>query len=221
MISCVSYDNYHDGCNSRLDEKSIYSDVQKYCYFDSSVSYTRNLVSTDNSSYTLLLLCWNNNRQRSPIHNHPGDGCYMRVVSGSIMEQLYNVREQHATSTCKDMNIGELDAIPATLECIATNYYEKNQVAFINDNIGYHSIGCSAVTTVAQGSSNKCTSGPGAISLHLYCPPIKRCQIVTQSTSFSSNGCDGGNNSDYKRSKTYIHDSGPMYHHTEYGSRKE
>jgi Cysteine dioxygenase type I len=211
--------------HSRLDEEALRSEIQKYCYFDSSISYTRNLISTDNDNYTLLLLCWNNNNQRSPIHNHPGDGCYMRVVSGSIVEQLYDVRQHaHTSSASTNKHVSrDENAIPVALECIATNHYGTNQIAFIDDNIGYHSIGCSPVNVngTAHGSSNDSASIPGAMSLHLYCPPIKQCRIVVRTSSVASNVPDVGCSNDYKQSMLYVRDSGPMYHHTEYGCRNE
>ena len=211
--------------HSRLNEETIYSEIQKYCYYDPSISYTRNLISTDHDNYTLLLLCWNNNNQTSPIHNHPGDGCYMRVISGSIIEQLYHVRHQpHWTSdTSTNRKSSDVGAIPATLECITTNHYGTNQVAFIDDTVGYHSIGCSTASTHANGASKIGTSvhEPGAMSLHLYCPPIKQCQIVVTTSSSSSNDHHDGCSSDLKRSRIYVRASGPMYHHTEYGYRTE
>ncbi len=43
---------------------------RKYAHFDPSRNYTRNLVATDDETFTLLLLCWNPGRE-SPIHDHP------------------------------------------------------------------------------------------------------------------------------------------------------
>ena len=36
------------------------------------------VVSTDNRSYTLMLLCWTPYKE-SPIHDHPCDGCWLRL----------------------------------------------------------------------------------------------------------------------------------------------
>jgi hypothetical protein len=43
---------------------------RKYALFDSSKHYTRNLIATDDETFTLLLLCWNPAKE-SPIHDHP------------------------------------------------------------------------------------------------------------------------------------------------------
>jgi Cysteine dioxygenase type I len=56
--------------------------------FDATKDYTRNLVVTDNRYYTLLMLCWNPGRS-SPVHNHPCDGCWMKVLKGRVQETLY------------------------------------------------------------------------------------------------------------------------------------
>jgi len=42
---------------------------KKYALFDTSKNYTRNLIATDDETFTLLLLCWNAGRE-SPIHDH-------------------------------------------------------------------------------------------------------------------------------------------------------
>lgn len=43
---------------------------RKYALFEPGKNYTRNLIATDDESFTLLLLCWNAKRE-SPIHDHP------------------------------------------------------------------------------------------------------------------------------------------------------
>lgn len=67
-------------------------ELKDYALSDSCKNYTRNLVATDNETYTLLLLCWNPGKQ-SPIHDHPCDGCWVRVVEGSVKETQYKTNE--------------------------------------------------------------------------------------------------------------------------------
>ena len=43
---------------------------RKYALFEPMKNYTRNLIATDDETYTLLLLCWNPDKE-SPIHDHP------------------------------------------------------------------------------------------------------------------------------------------------------
>lgn len=43
---------------------------REYALFDCMKNYTRNLIATDDETFTLLLLCWNPDKG-SPIHDHP------------------------------------------------------------------------------------------------------------------------------------------------------
>ena len=92
-------------------------DWLKYAIFDDDKSYTRNLISTDNETYTLLLLCWNPEKE-SPIHDHPSDGCWLQVLDGSINEVRYDKQ----------------------LNTIADFDYNNGELSYITDNIGYHKI---------------------------------------------------------------------------------
>mmetsp|Transcript_23131 Transcript_23131/g.49957 ORF Transcript_23131/g.49957 Transcript_23131/m.49957 type:complete len:237 (+) Transcript_23131:1574-2284(+) len=53
---------------SRLD--LTLGEWKKYAMFESKKNYTRNLIATDDETFTLLLLCWNPGKE-SPIHDHP------------------------------------------------------------------------------------------------------------------------------------------------------
>jgi cysteine dioxygenase len=200
----------------------LLSEVQPYCYFDTSVPYTRNLIATDHETYTLLVLCWSprttNCSGSSPIHNHPGDGCYMRVVSGRVTERIYQERhsclnEKHHTLTMTPKNSNTT----TVLECIATRHYTKSHVTYINDEIGYHSIGCSPNDDEDEDDVRQNVFA-GAITLHLYCPPIPQCQIFVPSpkTDHITNSNTALTN-DGVQQHYHTSDSGPMYHHTEYG----
>jgi cysteine dioxygenase len=50
--------------------------------------YTRNLVRAG-PWYHLLALCWKNG-QRSPIHDHTGSSCGVRVLRGVLTETLFD-----------------------------------------------------------------------------------------------------------------------------------
>jgi cysteine dioxygenase len=51
--------------------------------------YTRNLVHAT-LSYHVWLLCWKNG-QRSPIHDHSGSACVVRVLRGTLTETLFEL----------------------------------------------------------------------------------------------------------------------------------
>ena len=50
--------------------------------------YSRNLVF-ENDFYKMYVLCWLP-RQKTPIHDHPGNGCMFKIVQGELEETLYD-----------------------------------------------------------------------------------------------------------------------------------
>ena len=54
------------------------AEYRKYALFEPSKLYTRNLVASSDQ-FDLLLLCWNPGKQ-SPIHDHSGSHCHMKVI---------------------------------------------------------------------------------------------------------------------------------------------
>lgn len=61
-------------------------DVRPYVRF-SADQYQRNLMHTG-PAYEALILCWRPG-QRSPIHDHPGSSCGMRILKGVATETTY------------------------------------------------------------------------------------------------------------------------------------
>src|SRR6516164_5860199 len=53
----------------------------------SEKGYTRKLVRAG-PWYSVLVLCWKNG-QRSPIHDHAGSNCCVRVLSGVLTETRF------------------------------------------------------------------------------------------------------------------------------------
>jgi len=119
------------------------SEYERFALFDENQPYTRNLVATDNDTFVLLLLCWSPG-QVSKIHDHPCEGCWMRVMGGTVEERLYN---------------------DAGGRMIQTGFsrYQTTDVAFVDDCVGYHSIG-------------NPSKEHGAMTLHLYSPPFEYCR---------------------------------------------
>jgi cysteine dioxygenase len=63
-------------------------DVSEHVHFADN-TYKRNLVrSTPN--YHAWVMCWKNG-QRSPIHNHAGSACVVRVLRGTLTETLFEM----------------------------------------------------------------------------------------------------------------------------------
>ena len=63
-----------------------FQDVQDYVRFDGQ-KYLRNLMR-EGAHYHALILCWRAG-QRSPIHNHAGSVCGLRVLQGVATETKF------------------------------------------------------------------------------------------------------------------------------------
>ena len=68
----------------------------------------RNLIATDDRTFSLILLCWNPQRF-SPIHDHPCDGCWMRGVEGTVQEVRYSTKAgaDGSLAVTGDTSVGE------------------------------------------------------------------------------------------------------------------
>lgn len=137
-------------------------DWKRFVHYD-KCRYTRNLIAYGKDQrFGLMILAWGPG-QRSPIHDHNGSHCIMRVLEGSLTETLYAINDT-GSSTESDSSISA-----------AENEYVKkrerkldlNQTAYIHDTIGWHRI------------TNASASKP-AVSLHLYAPPIEHCKTYCE-----------------------------------------
>jgi cysteine dioxygenase len=125
-------------------------DWSRYALFGGS-GYTRNLIARS-EDFELLLLCWNPG-QKSPIHNHAGQSCWMAVLEGEIGETQYSVpRPGHSGPLTEG---GTKSLVPG-------------KVAFINDEIALHLI--------------RPLNGLRGASLHLYSRPIETCNLYDEQT---------------------------------------
>lgn len=104
--------------NAHLPE----AEWSKYAMFSRSLPYTRNMIATDGKTYTLLLLCWNPNIE-SKIHDHPCEGCYVKVLKSSIKESRYSKNDE-----------GEISLVHE-------DEYFPGSVTYMHDSIGLHKIG--------------------------------------------------------------------------------
>jgi len=113
--------------------------------------YTRNLIERCDE-FELLLLCWDAG-QRSPIHNHEGQDCWMTVLEGPIDELQFHF---------------PVTARPGPPEQKGLSTFRRGQVAFIRDEIGLHEVRAPASARVA--------------SLHLYAKPYDVCNCYCEET---------------------------------------
>lgn len=66
-------------------------DFKKYIRFDTQ-TYARNYV-VNSELFDILILCWSPG-QKTPMHWHPKDGCFVKILEWSIRETIYNWEKQ-------------------------------------------------------------------------------------------------------------------------------
>ncbi|KAF8368779.1 hypothetical protein PRIPAC_86608 [Pristionchus pacificus] len=138
--------------------KSKPEEWKKYAIFDElQCCYTRNLVHRGNGKFNALILCWGPGAC-SNVHDHPNSQCFVKVLSGDLMETRFHFPQDGA-----DKRLAPLDIIDQTT-C------KKDEVSHIDDSIGVHRM------------ENPSHSEP-AVSLHIYCPPYQECKLYDQRTS--------------------------------------
>lgn len=91
------------------------SDWREYCNFCKK-KYKRNLVYTDDN-IDVYIICWDR-YQESKIHNHPDNGCLVRVMEGELIEYDYNENNKF----------------------IKKNIINKNSISFKKGNYDRHNI---------------------------------------------------------------------------------
>jgi cysteine dioxygenase len=72
--------------SSLADLSVTLDDVRPHLVFGAD-TYRRNLVHAG-PGYQALVLCWRNG-QRSPIHDHAGSSCGVRVLAGEAVETVF------------------------------------------------------------------------------------------------------------------------------------
>lgn len=83
---------------------------------DDSKSYLRNKIY-ENEKYELILIKWKPNSE-SLIHDHPSNGCLLKVIEGSLKETLYDQQINKKKETI----------------------FNKEEVNYIDNKMGYHKI---------------------------------------------------------------------------------
>jgi cysteine dioxygenase len=100
----------------------------------SSDTYRRNLIHAG-PAYHALILCWRSG-QRSPIHDHRGSSCAVRVLLGTCTETLFErapgvhifptTTQQLTTGSCcgsQDADIHQISNLEATENLITLHIY--------------------------------------------------------------------------------------------------
>jgi len=92
-------------------------DWKKHVEFKNE-SYNRKIFKS-NDNFEIIIISWNK-FQKSPIHDHPSNGCLMKILQGSLIERRYKNNEK--------------------LELKNENIYKENDVAFIKGDKIIHEI---------------------------------------------------------------------------------
>ncbi|MCT4697769.1 cysteine dioxygenase family protein [Tenacibaculum haliotis] len=82
--------------------------------------YTRNCI-VNNEKFELILLCWEQG-QITPIHDHGGEECWVKVIEGEFRETIY-----------KEDEIGGLTFVKSSVS-------KENAVTYMKDFMGFHSL---------------------------------------------------------------------------------
>ena len=102
--------------------RSIKLDPNDFKTYSSWLSdcYTRNCI-IDTEKFQLLLLCWEEGH-KTPIHDHGGEECWVKVIEGELKEVIYKKNEDD-----------ELIAVKSSIS-------KTNQVSYMKDFMGFHSL---------------------------------------------------------------------------------
>lgn len=121
-----------------------------YLYF-SPEKYTRNLIAAT-PLYDLIALCWDAG-QRSTIHNHRDQRCWMGVAYGRVQVQNFRVvARDEATEFC---------------ELAPSDHYiiDSTAPAQVDPEEPVHMV------------TNASSFGSKAVTLHIYSRPFDTCEI--------------------------------------------
>ena len=126
--------------------------LKPYLFFRSS-HYTRNLIEKT-QLYELLAICWEVG-QRSQIHNHRGQSCWMAVPLGKLLVQNYKV------------TAGNSDG--GYCELAESNRYwmDSAHPGRVEPEKPIHSV------------ANPLQFGQRSVSIHLYSHPYDSCMVYS------------------------------------------
>lgn len=86
----------------------------------SEESYTRNCI-VENDQFELILLCWEKG-QITPIHDHGGEECWVKVIQGEFKETRYQQTED-----------GKLNPYQSSIS-------KTGDISYMVDFMGFHSL---------------------------------------------------------------------------------
>lgn len=107
---------YHDILHSMEIPKSAF---EVFCSWSES-TYTRNCIF-ENERFELILICWQSSH-KTPIHDHGGEECWVKVIDGEFKETVYKSNE------VSEVNI------------LKTNLFKAGDISYMIDFMGCHQL---------------------------------------------------------------------------------
>ncbi len=94
-------------------------EFEKYATW-SDTCYTRNCIE-ENSDFELILICWSES-QKTAIHDHGGEECWVYVVDGEYRENIYEKNDLGELKLMKNLQI------------------QTGDVTYMIDFMGFHNL---------------------------------------------------------------------------------
>ena len=124
--------------------------LEKYLFFRKS-HYTRNLID-ESDLYEVLSICWEAG-QKSQIHNHRGQNCWMAVPTGMLLVQNYRI-------------VGGIDGTEHCELAESTRYWmDPSNPGKVEPQEPIHSV------------ANPPELNQRAVSIHVYSFPYDACTV--------------------------------------------
>jgi cysteine dioxygenase len=141
----------HDSVLDYLRRNRVSADsLDPYLYF-SGEHYTRNLIHRTRL-FELIAICWDRG-QKSAIHNHRDQRCWMAMAYGRVQVQNFRlVRKNPATHYCE-------------LEPTTHFIIDAERPAEVDPEEPIHQV------------TNPASFGSRAVTLHIYSRPFDTCEV--------------------------------------------
>ena len=93
------------------------SELERYASW-SDACYTRNCIA-DTEKFELILICWCQG-QKTAIHDHGGEECWVKIIEGEFKETIYKQDEE------------------GILNLVKTSFSKSNEITYMKDFMGFH-----------------------------------------------------------------------------------
>jgi cysteine dioxygenase len=160
-----------------------FAEIRPYLFW-SDVHYTRNLVFSCDD-FEVIVLCWGVSHG-SRVHNHASSHCWLSVLNSTVSEQRFvpavvspGTRQLSLTSEAASPASTDEGASPPMLVLTSEGTLDAGNVSYINDDIALHRVAAFHTSVnAAHAHEVKASLTPfGAVTLHVYAPPIRRVKI--------------------------------------------